>query len=64
MINRKGKPQRQLTIVLTYTGNIVDAYDAARRVLDAGTLQDAMHESIGLASAGHAFEIVDAEVKP
>lgn len=55
------KPSRlegRLSIVIAFTGDINAAYDAARRVVDAGTLQDAMLEYIA-----PCFKITNVEVK-
>lgn len=62
-VAKKSRVERQLTITLTYNGSLFDAYDAARRVLDSGILQDAMHEYSASAATGHAFSITNAEVK-
>ncbi len=59
-MQRDSKREYQLTIVLTFTGSLPDAYDAARRVLDDGTLQNAMHDHY---SAVEGFTITNAEVK-
>ena len=56
---KRSAHERQVTIVLTFTGNVYAAYDAARRVLDAGTLQDAMIENTARAH----FTITNAEIK-
>jgi hypothetical protein len=60
---RRSRLEGNLSIVITFTGDAGAAYDAARRVLDAGTLQDAMSDrSVGPAG-GPVFAIVNAEVK-
>lgn len=58
---RTKRAPKQLTITLTITGNLADAHDAARRVLDSGIFQDELHLYSG--GPGHAFEITNAEVK-
>jgi len=54
---RRSRAEKSLTITITFTGDVGAAYDAARRVLDAGTLQDAMLES------APGVAITNAEVK-
>lgn len=56
--------KHKLIIEITYTGSVPGAHDAARRVLDDGTLQDAMH-NYGDVSADkyRFFRITDVEIK-
>ncbi len=62
-IARKRRNERKLTITLTFTGNLLDAYDAARQVLDAGTLQYAMAAHTTVTGKPYAFRITNTEVK-